>query len=257
MRLERRGDVGIIFMDTERNNSYNLDAIREANEVMDAAEHDDSIRSVVVTSSHKSMFCPGADLPTLMEYSRAEIHQFFTEMTDLIRRKFTFPKPEVYALNGHTIAGGYTLALTGEYRIMADGPFKVGMMEINVGLPAPKGPAEMFNYVLGGHQAGNVLFGGETYSPRKACEMGLIDEVVEAESLMDRATEKARLFGGKPAMAYRRLKRYLRGPVAERMKSMDESHMDDMVDQWFEEETQILLKAALKNLTMSSKAATH
>ena len=115
----------------------------------------------------------------------------------------------------------------------------------------------MFNFVLGGHLAGNVFFGGETYSPRKACEMGLIDEVVEAESLMDRATEKARLFGGKPATAYRRLKRHLRGPVAERMKSMDESHMDDMVDQWFEEETQILLKAALKNLTKPSKVATQ
>lgn len=253
MKIDRHGDVAIVYADSEHNNSYNLDVIREEEKLLEEAEQDDGVRSLVITSTHPSIFCPGADLPTLMGYSRVDILRFFSEMTDHIRRKFTYPKPVVYALNGHTLAAGFTLALTGEYRIMADGPYKIGMMEIDVGISAPFGPVEMFTFVLGGHRAGMVFLAGETYTPREACELGLIDEVVEAASLMDRAIDKAELFGAKPSTTYRRLKRYLRQPIAERMARLDERYIEEMVEQWFEEETQALLRSAVERLTRGAK----
>lgn len=254
MKLERIRDVGIFYIDTDRNNSYNLDSIAEANRVMDEAEQDDAIRALVVTSSHKTLFSPGVDLPTVMGYSRSEVRRFFEAITALLRRKFVYPKPEVYALNGHTVAGGCMMALAGEYRLMVDGPFKIGLMEIDIGLAAPIGTVEMVRHVLGGHLASRVLLGGETYSPRQACAIGLIDEVVELGFLLERAIEKAHMFGSKPPAGYRRLKRYLRQAVAERMKSLEETHMDELVAQWFEEETQERLTAAVKQLTKPAAA---
>ena len=257
MKLERIDDVGIFYIDTDRNNSYNLDSIAEANEVMDEAEQDDAIRGLVVTSSHKTMFSPGVDLPTLMGYSRSEVRHFFEEMTALIHRKFVYPKPEVYALNGHAVAGGCIMALAGDYRLMVDGPFKIGLMEIDIGLAAPAGTVKMVRFVLGGHLANKVLLGGETHSPQQAFAMGLVDEVVEPDAILDRAIEKARLLGSKPPAGYQRLKRYLRGAVAESIQSLDKSHMDEIVAQWFDEETQERLTVAVGRLVKPSPTSAH
>jgi predicted DNA-binding protein len=72
---------------------------------------------------------------------------------------------------------------------------------------------------------------------------------------MDRAIDMARLLGSKPPVGYQRLKRYLRQGVAERMRSLDEDHLDELVELWFAEDTQERLKAAVEQLTKSKKAA--
>ncbi len=155
MKLEHQDQVGILFIDTERNNAINDDFIREAHELMDEAERDGAIRALVVASSHKTIFCPGVDLPSLMGRSGPQMRGFYDALTGIVRRKVIYPKPEIYALNGHTIAGGCMMALAGDYRVMAKGKFAFGMMEIDVGLAA----------------------------------LGLVDELVEPERLMERAVE--------------------------------------------------------------------
>jgi enoyl-CoA hydratase/carnithine racemase len=65
MKLEREGAIGIFIIDTDRNNAINFEFIREAHAIMDEAERDDAIRALVVTSTHRSLFCPGVDLPSL------------------------------------------------------------------------------------------------------------------------------------------------------------------------------------------------
>ncbi len=249
MRLEHKDDFGILYIDTKRNNSFNFDSIHEAHQLMDEAEKDSAIRALVVSSTHKSMFSPGIDLPTLMGLSHAEIRNFFEEITGLLRRKFIYPKPEIYALNGHAIAAGFIMAAAGEYRVMAKGPFKIGLMEIDIGVAASIGAVQMLNHVFGGHVAERILLGGELYTPEEALALGLVDEVVEPDALMERAIDMARLLGSKPSAGYQRLKGYLRQAVVERMKSLDESHLDQLVEQWFAEDTQARLTVAVKRLT--------
>ncbi len=202
MRLERQDQIGIFIIDTDRNNAINIEFIREAHEVMDEAERDSAIRALVVTSTHKSLFCPGVDLPTMMDNSREEMRAFFEALTGIVRRKFAYPKPEVYALNGHTIAGGCMMALAGDYRLMAKGRNYIGLMEIDIGLAAPIGVVTMITHVLGGRIANHVLFTGERYTPEKALELNLVDEVVDKEILIDRAIEHAQLLGSKPSKGY-------------------------------------------------------
>jgi len=248
MRLEREGDVGILFIDTDRNNAINNESIRESHALMDDAERDPAILALVVTSSHASIFCPGVDLPSLTGLSRPEMRAFYDAMTGLVRRKFFYSKPEIYALNGHTIAAGLMMALAGDYRVMADGRFYVGLMEIELGLASPIGVVTMLGHVLGGRRAERILFEGERLSPQQARDLGVIDEIVEPGVLMDRAIERARLLGRKPAAGYRRLKRYSRQAVADRMAALDAAQLDDLVEQWFASETQALVTAAVQRL---------
>ena len=254
MKLERQGDIGIFYIDTENNNTYNFDSIREAHDIMDEAEQDESIRALVVTAAHKSLFSPGVDLQTMILGDRADMRQFFEKLTGLVRRKFTYPKPEVYALNGHTVAAGFMMAAAGEYRVMTNGPAKIGLMEIEIGLAAPIGVVEMLNYLFDGHTAGSILLGGKLFTPDEALRMGMVDELAAPEDLLQRAVEKAQDLGSKPSQGYRRLKRYLRQRVAEQMKSLDEQHFDDLVVQWFSAETQERLHAAVEQMAQGAKA---
>src|SRR3970040_1952011 len=113
MKLERQDQAGILYIDTDRNNAINDEFIREAHELMDEAERDPAIRALVVTSTHKTLFCPGVDLPSLMGRSASEMRRFYEALTEIVRRKVAYPKPEGYALNGHTIDGGGILAPAG------------------------------------------------------------------------------------------------------------------------------------------------
>jgi 3,2-trans-enoyl-CoA isomerase len=254
MKLERQDQVGILFVDTDRNNAINGAFIREAHTLMDEAESDPAIRALVVTSTHKTIFCPGVDLPSLMGRSGAEMRAFYEALTGIVRRRVGYPKPEVYALNGHTVAGGCMMALAGDYRVMAKGRYAFGLMEIDVGLAAPIGVVEMIRHFLGGHVAERVLFSGERFTPERALALGLVDEVVEPERLMDRALEQARLLGGKPAGGYRRLKRHARQALTERMLTLDAAQLDDLVEQWFSEETQHLVGIAVQRMTKPAAA---
>ena len=89
-----------------------------------------------------------------------------------------------------------------------------------------------------------MLFNGERFTPERALALGLVDEVVEPGRLMDQALEEARLLGGKPAGGYQRLKQYARQALAERIRTLDAAHLDDLIEQWFSEEIQRLVTAA-------------
>ena len=248
MKLEHQDQIGILYVDTARNNAINADFIREAHELMDEAENDSAVRALVVTSTHKTIFCPGVDLPSLMGCSGPEMRSFYEALTGIVRRKVVYPKPEVYALNGHTIAAGCMMALAGDYRVMAKGRTVFGLMEIDVGLAAPIGVAEMMRHFFGGRLSERVLFCGERFAPEQALALGLVDEVVEPDQLMERALAQARLLASKPAGGYRRLKRYSRQALAARMHALDDAHLDELVDQWFSEETQRLVTAAVQRM---------
>lgn len=255
MKLERQGPVGILSIDTPANNAINLEFIREAHALMDEVECDPALRALVVTADHRSIFCPGIDLPHLLGRSREEIRAFFDGITRLAHRKFGFPKPEVYALNGHTIAGGCVMALTGDWRLMARGRFQIGLIEIDVGFTASAGMVEMLRHVLGGPALERLLCAGGTYSPEEAERLGLVHEVVEPEALMSRAMEHARALGDKSSEAYRTVKRYVRGPVVERMRALDAAHLDELVTLWFSEETQRRLHGTVERLAKKAPAA--
>lgn len=139
MKLERRDQIGILYVDTDRNNAINDDFIRQAHELMDEAENDSAVRALIVTSTHKTIFCPGVDLLSLMGRSGPEMRSFYEALTGIVRRKVAYPKPEVYALNGHTVAAGCMMALAGDFRVMAKGRIVFGLMEIDLGLAAPMG----------------------------------------------------------------------------------------------------------------------
>lgn len=106
----------------------------------------------------------------------------------------------------------------------------------------------MMSHVLGGRIAERLLYAGENFLPEQALELGLVDELVDRDGLMQRALDRARLLGSKPPGAYETLKRYSRNAVVERMRQLDATSVDDILASWFAPDTQRLLRAAVERL---------
>jgi enoyl-CoA hydratase len=173
-------------------------------------------RAVVLTGTG-SIFSAGVDLFRLTEGGDEYVRRFFPLLTDLIRRLFTFPLPVVVAANGHAIAGGGLMVMTGDHRLMAEGSGRIGVPELLVGVPFPAAPLEVVRWAVRPDLVQQLVYTGRTFAPHEALANGLVDEVVAPEALMDRAREVAAQLAALPADVFRLTKQRLRGEAAERM----------------------------------------
>jgi enoyl-CoA hydratase len=121
----------------------------------------------------------------------------------------------VAALNGSAMGGGCELALACDVRLMADGPFGVGQPEILLGFPPGGGGTQRLARLLGSGPALRICLDGGPLDPATALELGLVDEVVAPEKLLDRALEVAGRLARRPKAGIAGVKRavYLGGAM--------------------------------------------
>ena len=84
------------------------------------------------------LFSGGLDVPGLLALDREGISAMFVDLWRVQRAVATSPVPVMFAITGHCPAGGTVLAIHGDYRVMAEGEFRLGLNEVQVGLfPGP------------------------------------------------------------------------------------------------------------------------
>jgi enoyl-CoA hydratase/carnithine racemase len=101
----------------------------------------------------------------------------------------------VAALNGSAMGGGCELSLACDFRIMADGPFQIGQPEILLGFPPGGGGTQRLTRLLGTGPALRMCLEGAPLSPHEAREAGVVDEVVPAAEVLERAVALATHLG--------------------------------------------------------------
>ena len=173
-----------------------------------AASH---ARAVVLTGAGPA-FSAGVDLRRLTSAGSEYVRAFLDRLGEAFEAVFRLPQPAVAAVNGHAIAGGCVFACACDWRVMADGRGRVGVPELAVGVPFPTVPYEIMRFAVGPAELPALLYGADTYTPAEAQTRRLIDEVVPAEALLDRAITVARELSGEriPAATFRLTKQQLR-----------------------------------------------
>jgi 3-hydroxyacyl-CoA dehydrogenase / enoyl-CoA hydratase / 3-hydroxybutyryl-CoA epimerase len=206
-RFETDADgVALITWDMpERSmNVLTPEVIEELSGLVDRIAADAAIKGAVVTSG-KEGFSGGADLTMLQgmgrEYARVAkaegeeaAMRFFTDRSrqlSLIYRKLeTCGKPFAAAVNGVCMGGGFELALSCHYRIVADSDkARVGLPEIKVGLFPGGGGTQRVARLMATPDALQMLFKGEQLKPAAARKMGLIHDVAPLGEIVARAKE--------------------------------------------------------------------
>jgi enoyl-CoA hydratase/carnithine racemase len=174
----------------------------------------------------------------VFQYDRETMTSYFGSFMDLYEDLFRLPKPVVAALSGHAVAGGAVLALACDVRVMAEGPFRFALNEVNLGVVLPPGIVRMAVDAIGARYARELFLGGEALSPTRALEIGLVSELAPPEQVRERAVAVARYLAEKPAGAFGAIKRTLIEVSGHAAAGADRQDLTRFIDQWFSPESE-------------------
>lgn len=143
----------------------------------------------LVLSGGPKVFSAGLDVPHLLSLGddRAALKAAWETFFEAARAIAQCPVPVVAAIAGHAPAGGCVLALCCDYRVMASGPYRIGLNETQVGLVAPEGIQALLARVVGPYRAERMLVAGEMVDAERALQIGLVDELTDIDHVAQRA----------------------------------------------------------------------
>lgn len=210
---EEKDDVRVARIVRGKGNSLDIDLLKAL-----TAELADTTRSearALVLIGEGKAFCAGVDLVKLAAGGQDYVREFLPALSECFVKLVTFPKPLIAAVNGHAIAGGCLIALASDWQVMARGVGRIGLTELLVGVPFPSIPLEIARGKLTPRAFRQVVLTGKLYSPEEALEMGLVDELADADQVLARALEVAKSMAAVPFEAFSLTKLQMNQPIVE------------------------------------------
>jgi enoyl-CoA hydratase/carnithine racemase len=202
----------------------------------------------IVLSGLPGMYSAGLDVPHLQALDRAALGKFWVAFSDLLRAMACCRVPAAAAMTGHAPAGGTVLGIFCDYRVMAEGNFKLGLNETQVGLPLPRGIYHAFERLVGPRVATQCALEGRLMTAREAQAIGLVDEVAPAADVVERASAWCRKLLALPAPDSLRLTlNYARAALVQQLAAEVVDPVA-MTEHWLSDDTQRTLKALLEKL---------
>jgi enoyl-CoA hydratase len=198
--------VATITMDDGKVNALSPAMQAELNKALDQAEADGA---VVVLSGRDGVFSAGFDLG-VMRGGGDEAVSMVRGGFDLAHRLLSFPTPVVVACTGHAIAMGVFLLLSGDYRVGADGPYKLVANEVAIGMTLPRAAIEILRQRVAPAHFNRAAILAEIYTPSNGVEAGFLDRVVEPSQVLAVSRETALAFSKLDIAAHAATKRRLR-----------------------------------------------
>ena len=171
-----------------------------------------SAGSVVVLTGREKVFSGGFDLATLRGGGQPAADMLRGGF-ELAERVLSFPTPVVTACNGHAIAMGLFLMISGDYRLGAGGSFKLTANEVAIGMSLPQAAIDISQSRLSPVHLSRVLGLAEVFAPEAAVAAGMLDRVVPPEHLMEEAQALASELAKLDVEAHRVTKLRVRAPV--------------------------------------------
>lgn len=195
--VEKKGHVAVVTIDHPPANTWDLATLEAFEKIVATLETDGDIRVVVLTGSGNKYFSAGFDVkdaangPKISPKARA-----------VWTRIDRFPKPVIAAINGFAMGGGLELALACHFRLMADAPKAlVGLTELNLGIIPGWGGTQRLTQVVGKAKALDLILFSKTLTPDQALEIGLVNQVVAPERLMEETLRFAENLARRPPIA--------------------------------------------------------
>src|SRR5579863_9513975 len=191
IQLAYEGAVATITLNRpDKRNAISFELIDDLLQALDEVSKSDAI--VLILTGAGKAFCSGMDLENLKSLLGRTPEQNLSDsetMVQLFRALYEFPKVTIAAVNGPAIAGGTGLALLCDFTLAVP-EAKFGYTEVRIGFV----PAIVSTFLLrqvGEKIARDLLLTGRIFGVEEAQRMGLVNEIVAPEKLLDRAHELA------------------------------------------------------------------
>jgi enoyl-CoA hydratase len=206
------GPVATITLDDGKANAIGLELLAALDDAMATAVAD---AHAVVIAGRPGRFSAGFDLAA-MTSSTESMRELVTAGAESLLGIFTCPIPVVAACTGHALAAGALLLLVADRRIGADGPFKIGLNEVAIGMPLPIFGVELARYRMPPSAFDAVIL-GETMAPSAAVAAGFLDEVVVPDDVLGAAAAEAERLSSLRRGAIEGTKQRARGELVARV----------------------------------------
>jgi len=206
VRLEKQDSIGHIVLDRPPANSYDKTFMEELDAAIEEARRDDAVKALLLRSANERFFSAGADVSVFAKSDLDAQNAFVVCANEAIGKFESTPKVVVAAINGHCLGGGLEIALCCDFRIAAEGSYRIGLPEVTLGLLPGTGGTQRLPRLIGRQKALDLMLRGTTLPPQEALAAGIVDQVVPAGELLDRALERARIYATGPTFAIGRIK---------------------------------------------------
>ncbi|EPJ77724.1 MULTISPECIES: crotonase/enoyl-CoA hydratase family protein [Pseudomonas] len=216
--------IATLTLNNGKVNAISPDVIAAFNAALDQATAD---RAVVIITGQPGILSGGYDLK-VMTAGPKEAVGLVTAGSTLARRLLSHPFPVVVACPGHAVAKGAFLLLSADYRIGVEGPFSIGLNEVQIGMTMHHAGIELARDRLRKSAFHRSVINAEMFNPQGAVDAGFLDKVVSAEELQGAALEAARQLKKINMSAHKNTKLKVRKALLETLDSailLDQEHM--------------------------------
>ena len=167
-------------------NAINSQVMTDINDAVQEVYHNHDIRSAIITGAGVKAFVAGADISEFSGLSVEEGKAVAQKGIDTFFKIENSPKPIIAAVNGFALGGGCELAMACHFRIASDNA-KFGQPEVNLGLIPGYGGTQRLVQLIGKGRAIEMLISGNMIDAATALQYGLVNAVVPADELLDKA----------------------------------------------------------------------
>jgi enoyl-CoA hydratase/carnithine racemase len=217
------GDVGEIVLADPPLNLFGLQLARDLADA--AAEARDSGARAVLVRAEGDNFSAGASVEMFLGRDEAAARELIEEFMPAIRRFAAIEVPTLAAVQGLCLAAGLEVALSCDLIWAADGA-QLGLVEGVIGATPFGGGTQRLVARAGAGRAAEAVLTARAYPAQTMAEWGVVNRVVPADALHDKARSFAQRLAGGPTLAHAATKRMIRLAVDEGVQGADAAMAD-------------------------------
>lgn len=248
LTLSKQENYAVVQLDRGSSNPINIEMFQELIDTFNMLEKDGEVKGVVLTGKG-NFFSAGLDVIELYSYDKVQIEKLFDVLFEAMKRLISFSKPMVAAVNGHSPAGGCVLAMCADYRVMAEGKYRIGLNEIPVGIIMPQYVFETYAYWIGRGKAAKFILEGKLCTNQEALNSGLVDVVVAQEKVLETSIEKIKFYSKFSTNTWSKSKLVMRAALLAHFEVFNATLKQDLIAQWWSAESREILRRLVDRLT--------
>lgn len=214
--------IATLTLSNGKVNAISPAVVAAFNSALDQAEKD---RAVVIITGQPGILSGGYDLKVMTSSAEAAI-SLVKEGSTLARRLLAHPFPVVIACPGHAVAKGAFLLLSADYRIGVEGPFSIGLNEVQIGMTMHHVGIELARDRLRKSAFHRSVINGEMFDPKGAVDAGFLDKLVSIEELPQAARDAAQQLKKINMRAHKQTKLKVRKALLETLDAAIEADQD-------------------------------
>ena len=251
INIKKKNDYAVVYLDRGKVNAMNHAMVVEIRKTFDQLKNDTEVRGVIITGK-PHYFSAGLDVIELYQYDADQIRAFWLDFLGMMIDLTKFNKPAIAAISGYSPAGGAIIALTCDYRLMAEGEkYLIGLNEVAVGISITNSIYSLYSFWLGDRKAYQALLTGKLFNVAEAKEVGLIDQIVELDDILEAAENKMQLMLRPNDYILGTTKSMMRQELIRQMDVDLTAQVDERCEYWMSPQSRKELGAFVEKLTQS------